>query len=260
MDAQDEHYDRNFIDFLEWMWGEGYLSPGGADEVARVVEGLDLTGLRAIDIGCGSGAIAVALVENHGAGHVTGIDVEETACADARARAEAAGLEDRIAIRHVEPGPLPFPDASLDLVFSKDAIIHIPDKEALAREIFRVLRPGGWLAASDWLISHDGDPSPEMAHYIECEGLDFAMASPRRYQRALEDAGFEQVRLTNRNPWYRTVAREELATLEGPRRGELERTYGRDFIAEQVATWTAMVKVLDTGEHCPHHLRARKPE
>ena len=259
MSADQEHYDRNFIDFLEWLWGEGYLSPGGAEEVARVVEGIDLAGREMIDIGCGSGAIAVALVRNHDAGHVTGIDVEETACADARARAEAAGLSDRIAIRHVDPGPLPFPDASLDVVFSKDAIIHIPEKEALAREIFRVLRPGGWFAASDWLISHDGDPSPEMAHYIECEGLDFAMASPARYEKALKAAGFEEVRLTNRNPWYREVARDELATLQGPKRAELEKAYGVDFIAEQVATWTAMVEVLETGEHCPHHLRGRKP-
>ena len=83
-----------------------------------------------------------------------------------RAKVERAGLADRVEIRRVEPGPMPLPDASVDIVFSKDSIVHIPDKEALAADAFRVLRPGGWFLASDWLISHDGEPSPEMAEYI----------------------------------------------------------------------------------------------
>ena len=42
--------------------------------------------------------------------------------------------------------------------------------------------PGGWFVASDWLISHDGEPSPEMADYIAKKNLDFGMASPARYR------------------------------------------------------------------------------
>ena len=103
---------------------------------------------------------------------------------------------------------MPLPDASVDVVFSKDSIVHIPDKEALSADAFRVLKPGGWFVASDWLISHDGQPSPEMTDYIAKEDLDFGMASPARYRRALEAAGFVDVSLTNRNPWYRAVARK----------------------------------------------------
>lgn len=37
-------YDKRHIDFLKELWGEGFLSPGGPDEVARVIEGVDLGG------------------------------------------------------------------------------------------------------------------------------------------------------------------------------------------------------------------------
>jgi phosphoethanolamine N-methyltransferase len=244
---------------LEALWGEGYLSPGGPEEVARVIEGLSLSGRHVLDIGCGSGAIALSLARDHGAGKVTGIDVERPVCEAARRRVAAAGLSDRIGIVEVEPGPLPFEDATFDIVFSKDSIIHIPDKEFLAAEVFRVLRPGGWFAASDWLISHDGPPSPEMAAYIALEDLDFAMASPRRYEAALKGAGFTDVRLTDRNPWYSQVAKAELARLTGPERASFEAACGADLVAHNVRTWTAMIAVLETGEHCPHHLRARRP-
>lgn len=255
----DELYDPRHIAFLEDLWGSGYLSPGGPDEVARVLDGLDLRGLDVLDIGCGAGAITVALVRDFGAGTVTGIDVEAPVCETARARIAADGLEDRVSVRQVDPGPLPFPDHRFDIVFSKDSIIHVPDKAALAGEVYRVLRPGGTFAASDWLISHDGPPSPEMARYIALEDLDFAMASPERYIGALEQAGFKDIRLSNRNEWYANLGRRELEWMRGPERTRLETVHGREMIAEQIEIWRAMVTVLESGEHCPHHIRARKP-
>ena len=66
-------------------------------------------------------------------------------------------------------------------------------------------KPGGWFVASDWLISHDGEPLPEMADCIAKEDLDFGMASPARYRRALEAAEFVDVSLTKRNPRARAL-------------------------------------------------------
>lgn len=252
-------YDDGHIRFLEAVWGEGYLSPGGPAEVARVLAGVPVRGRRVLDIGCGSGGIALGLVREHGAAQVTGIDVEGPVCAEARRRADAAGLASAVTILQVVPGPFPFPDGSFDLVFSKDSIVHIADKEALAAEAFRVLVPGGWFAASDWLISHDGAPSPAMAEYLRLENLDFGMASPARYARALAGAGFTDIALTNRGPWYREEAKAELARLTGPERPRFDAILGREAMDAMIATWRAMVAVLETGEHCPHHFRARRP-
>ena len=118
-----------------------------------------------------------------------------------------AGLSGRIGLAKVAPGPLPFPPATFDVVFSKDSIVHIPDKHALMAEVARVLRPGGWLLASDWLIGQDGPPSEAMRAYMEAEALDFGMASPARYRDACAAAGMVEVETRDRNPWYREVAR-----------------------------------------------------
>jgi len=259
MSDQKLLYDDQHISFLEDMWGDGFLSPGGAEEAQLVVEGLDLRGKRILDIGSGSGAIAIMLVRDLGAAEVVGIDVEAPVCDAARSSVADAGLSAQIRIDLVSPGPLPFDENSFDVVYSKDSIIHIPDKEALAQEAFRVLRPGGWFAASDWLISHDGDPSPEMQAYIRAEALDFAMASPSRYQAALAAAGFVDTVLRNRNRWYVEVAKAELALLTGAQSARLQEAHGRGFIEDQTTTWTSMIQVLQTGEHCPHHIRGRKP-
>lgn len=253
------HYDDESIAFLEQMWGDGFLSPGGPAEVARIVGDLDLTDLTVLDIGCGVGGATMALARDHGAGRVVGVDVEEPGRRRAIARVDAAGLADRVEIRLVEPGPLPFADASFDIVFSKDSIVHIPDKVELAADVFRVLRPGGWFIASDWLIAHEAEPSPEMRDYLIKEDLGFGMASPAVYRRALEAAGFVSIALDNRNQWYQVLAREELARLTGPEQATFERLTSRDEVVRQIDVWSSMVVVVDSGEHCPHHLRARKP-
>ena len=259
MSHGDDLYDKQSINFLELIWGEGYLSPGGPEEVAKLISGLDLSGKKVLDIGCGSGGITLSLARDYKADRVVGIDVESPVCDTARQLAEHAEYSDRIEIIKIAPGPFPFPDQEFDIVFSKDSIIHIPDKERLAADAFRVLKPGGWFVASDWLISHDDEPSPQMKQYIELEGLEFAMASPSRYKSALENAGFTNVSLLNRNPWYFEQAKKELDILQGHKREYFESQVGKELIADNINTWTAMLKVLATGEHCPHHFRGQKP-
>jgi ubiquinone/menaquinone biosynthesis C-methylase UbiE len=258
--ATTELYHEKLIGMLERVWGDGWLSPGGPGEIARLLEGLDLRGKSVLDIGCGAGGIDVLLVEAHGALYVTGIDVEDGVLAHARERVAMAGLADRIGVLKVVPGPLPFPPQTFDIAFSKDSIVHIPDKHALMRDVFRVLKPGGWFVASDWLIGHDNEPSPAMKAYIASEGLDFGMASPSRYADAMKSAGFEMVETRSRNAWYRDKAREELALMKGPLYAEAADKLGREFVDHNIAIWSNMLPVLESGEHCPTHVRARKPK
>ncbi len=95
-------------------------------------------GKSILDIGCGSGGITLHLVERHGADHATGFDVELPVVEAARLRASKRGLSDRATFVHAPPGDLPFYDQTFDMVFSKDALLHVPDKDALFAEIFRV--------------------------------------------------------------------------------------------------------------------------
>ncbi len=207
-------YPDEVIDRLQLLWGEGFMSPGGPQEVKRIVAGVDLSGRRVLDIGCGAGGPAAVLAGELGA-RVTGLDVEAPVLARARARAEAMGLAGRLDFVLADPGPLPFADASFDVVFSKDALIHVPDKSAIYREILRVLRPGGRFVASDWLAGENADADPEFRAFLAGEDMSFAMATEAATARAMQDAGFVEVRTEDRNAWYAVFAAQELARLEG---------------------------------------------
>ncbi len=258
-EEHDREYTEDFVAGLEWVWGEGFLSPGGPDEVAAILEGIDLGGAEVLDIGCGLGAIDLLLVREHGAARIMGIDIEPPLIARARERVVAAGLSDRIELRLVEPGPLPFGEDAFDMVFSKDSIIHIPDKSKLYGEILRVLRPGGLFAASDWLLGGEKPYSDAMRAWLDIVGISFDMETPARTAAALEAAGFIEVQLRDRNDWYRKVVRDELALASGDNLERLAAVIGRQAAEHRRASSMAKRAVVDRGELRPVHMRGRKP-
>ncbi|MFP6731935.1 MAG: class I SAM-dependent methyltransferase [Alphaproteobacteria bacterium] len=106
------------------------------DEVASVVDGVDIRGRTVLEIGSGLGGTAVALAANHDPGRVISIDIQKEQTERASRLAAARGLSDRIEFRLVDPGPLPFADESFDVVFSMGTLVQIADKPALFADIF----------------------------------------------------------------------------------------------------------------------------
>ncbi len=255
-----QEYDDNLMALLEAIWGEGFMSPGGNDEIDRYLVGVDLRGRRVLDIGCGLGGVDLHLIRGHGAARVIGIDIEDWLIDRCRALATKHGVDDRAEFMLVEPGPLPFEAGSFDAVTSKDSIIHIADKHALAADIFRVLEPGGVFAASDWLAGYDGEPSAEMQAYIEAEGLDFNLASADTFADALSAAGFVDIEIVDRNEWYRQQARAERELLTDALFDELTSTVGREFLEHEIDVWDKLIIAVDQGQLRPTHLRCKKPQ
>ena len=100
----------------------------------------DVRGKRIVDFGCGSGANSV-LLAGRGA-HVWGVDISEDLIRLAARRLSVNGREGGASFVVGSAHDLPFPDASIDLVFGI-AILHHLDLDLVSREVYRVLKPGG---------------------------------------------------------------------------------------------------------------------
>jgi ubiquinone/menaquinone biosynthesis C-methylase UbiE len=252
-------YDDGMQALLQVIWGEGFLSPGGAEEVALLLEGEDIGGLRVLDVGCGLGAVDELLVLRHGARSVVGVDIDPALLCQMDIRMERAGIRDRVRNVRVEPGPLPFVDGEFAVVFSKDAFVQIPHKPAIYAEAYRVLQPGGRFVASDWLRGGKGAYSAEMLEFFRLEGVAYSMVSLEESAEALRGVGFVDVKVLDRNAWYRALARRELDSMEGHLRPLILARIGPERTAHFIENWRQLVKVLDRGELRPGHLRATKP-
>ncbi len=250
------HYPENFLDRLELIWGQGFMSPGGSAEVMEIVEGIALRDRRLLDIGSGLGGPAVTLARLGAL--VTGIDVEPQLFERARRHLEQAGVADRIELRHVEPGDLPFGDGAFDVVFSKDALVHVEDKEAIYAEMHRVTCLGGHLAVSDWL---GGEGAGEMAsyrRYAELAELDFRLATAAEIEAAAESAGYVDIEIIDRHDWYVHLARQEAETIAGPLRKEAEGLIDEATYERWIDVRFALAEAVEDGAIRPTHIRAER--
>lgn len=127
------------------------LSPQLVD-LARVK-----AGARALDVGCGPGALTAELVERLGAGAVAAVDPSESFVAAARAR--HPGVD----VRRAKAEALPYGDRSFDAALAQLVVHFMTDPVAGLREMARVTRRDGVIAACVW--DHAGGRSPVAAFW-----------------------------------------------------------------------------------------------
>jgi MPBQ/MSBQ methyltransferase len=148
---------------LEFYWGEhihlGYYgSPARRKDFLKAKEdfvhemvlwgGLEKLprGTTVLDVGCGIGGSSRLLARDYGFA-VTGVTISPNQVRRAR-ELTSANLPVRFQID--DAMSLSFPDASFDAVWSVEAGPHMPDKAVFAKELMRVLKPGGVLVLADW--------------------------------------------------------------------------------------------------------------
>jgi ubiquinone/menaquinone biosynthesis C-methylase UbiE len=101
-------------------------------------------GMRALDVGCGSGLLTSALADRLGAESVAAADPSEPLLAACAARVRGAD------VRPAPADELPWPDASFDAVLSQLVLNFVPDADAAVADMRRVVAAGGTVASCTW--------------------------------------------------------------------------------------------------------------
>lgn len=133
---------------FNWMAGDydrfsRYMENGARDFYERL---LVVPGYRLLDVGCGSGQLALIAAKD--GLEATGVDIASNLVERARARAQAEGLRARF--EEADAEALPFEDASFDVVASLIGAMFAPRPELVAKELLRVCMPGGTIAMANW--------------------------------------------------------------------------------------------------------------
>jgi SAM-dependent methyltransferase len=153
-----------------------------------------------VDLGSGGGIDCLLAARAVGpTGSVIGVDFLAEMIARGTAAAEAAGLAN---VRFVqgEIEALPLPDASVDVVLSNGVVNLSPRKVRVLAEAFRVLRPGGRLAAVDLVLEHDLPPEIQ-THPAAWAGCLSGALSETALYKGLRRAGFRAVGIDPLHPF-----------------------------------------------------------
>jgi SAM-dependent methyltransferase len=149
-----------------------------------------------VDLGSGGGIDVFLAAKKVGpTGRAIGIDMTPEMIDRARANAVKAGI-DNAEFRPGKIDQLPLDDDSVDCLISNCVINLAPDKPAVFREMFRVLKPGGRVAVSDIALKKalPDDLARSVAAHVGCVAGAVPVAD---YERDLRAAGFEAVRVVD---------------------------------------------------------------
>lgn len=148
-----------------------------------------------VDAGCGVGGTAIRLVRQTGC-RVTGVSLSSKQLEIARRKAADTNLGHRIAFNFADCSrSLPFADNSVDAVVNIESACHYSDRERFLREVRRILKPGGRLAAMDWMTV-DNLSKDQNDRFIRplCEAWPVSgLESEGSYTGKLRDAGLRLI-------------------------------------------------------------------
>ena len=151
-----------------------------------------------LDLGSGGGIDCFLAAKKVGPeGRVIGLDMTPDMIKLARRNAKKMGVTN-VDFRYGEMEEMPLPDESVDVIISNCVINLSPDKDAVFREAFRVLRPGGRLSVSDIVV--DGDLPQSIRSQLDAwAGCVAGALDESVYLDKIRAAGFEQVEVLSRD-------------------------------------------------------------
>ncbi len=238
-------YSRTGILRYEKIFGEHYISTGGhsttEDLCARLGSALK-PGARVLDVGSGIGGAAFHLARAYGA-KVTGIDLAVEMDAIARDRVAQLGLSDSVNIILGDVLVTEFPQP-FDIIWSRDAFMHIPDKARLFARLFALMAPGGRLVITDYARGKTPG-SPAFEEYIKKTG--YSVIEPAQYGHRLEEAGFTNVKVDDATDRFVEILREEEGRLVN-NRADFLASFSETDLDYLVDRWNMKIGFCQAGD------------
>merc|ERR1711893_169002 len=208
-----QQYTRKGILLYEKIFGYTYLSTGGKDTTERFCANLNLKpGQKVLDIGCGTGGSAFYMARRYGV-DVYGIDLSQNMidiAVDYRKKMEP-GVQHRVQFYVEDATKMAYPDSYYDVVYSRDTILHVDNKQAMFENFLRCLKPGGILLISDYCRG-DQKHSKKFEDYVKQRG--YNLLTVKEYGRTLERAGFSDVEALDNSKYFIEILNGEVQKFE----------------------------------------------
>jgi sterol 24-C-methyltransferase len=231
----NDYYDL-ITDFYEYGWGQSFhFAPRKKGESFKhslirhehyLAEQLELhAGSEVLDLGCGVGGPLREIARLTGA-QIIGLNNNTYQLEKCNKYIREAGLNGRCSTMKADFMHIPVRENMFDAVYTIEASCHAPDRLALFKEVFRILKPGGQFTGYEWCLTDLYDDNNPDHRKIK-KGIEEGDALPDilhtgEIVRVLKESGFTVCDSQDRaltsdpeTPWYLPIEGRDLSSMHG---------------------------------------------
>ncbi|MGF1611892.1 MAG: SAM-dependent methyltransferase [Kiloniellales bacterium] len=236
------------IEFLQAVWGEGFLTPGGEAGLLKLVKPFGLNpAMSLLDIGAGLGGPARLMTKTFGV-WVTGLERRPRLAKRGMELSTKAGLEKKAPIVQFDPETFDGKAKSYDCVFSKECFFAVEQKERLIETIGKLLKDTGHVLFTDFVLARTGLNSPAIETWKAGEPDTPRPWAMEQYVEALTDCRLEVCITEDITRDFQRAVTEGWATyLSALGGGEVDKRLA-PILVEEVELWTRRIQALESGD------------
>ncbi len=205
----ENQYALDAIAQYELIYGKDFVSPGGAEMAAKLIESMQLPrGAHVLDAGSGLGGSAFMMARRFGL-RVDGVDLSVNMIEQAQLRKRAYGLAESVSFELKDCLKINSINR-YDAIYSRDAFLHVEDKEKLFTVIARALKPNGQLLFTDYGCG----PKPwtsAFSHYVSERGYHLRMVD--EYATLVRKAGLSLLESKNMSGAFLDILNSEKQSI-----------------------------------------------
>ncbi|KAJ6644490.1 Phosphoethanolamine N-methyltransferase 3 [Pseudolycoriella hygida] len=253
-----QQYTAEGIRRYEYIFGKTFVSTGGKQTTEEFVELLDLkTGSKVLDIGCGIGGSSFHMARLFKA-NVHGVDLSANMVSIANEyRLEMEdSVRENVTFEVSDITQKTFQPETFDVIYSRDSILHIQNKDELFTNCFKWLKPGGTLMISDYCRGDKDEHSHDFIQYVNDRG--YFLLSVNEYGNLLQKVGFANVEADDKTGQFIDILKDELKRFKEGKKGFLQQFEEHDF-DYIVSGWEAKLVRCAAGDQAWGLFTAKKP-
>ncbi len=253
--ANDKQYSTTGIYRYEWIFGPGFLGYGEPQVTRQIIEQMQWKpGTRVLDVGSGLGGPAFLMATEYKA-KVTGVDLTGQIVDIANQRLKEKGIAD-VFFQQGDIHKLNWDTGSFDVIWSRETLLHVPDKDALFQKFYRWLSPRGVVMITDY-ARRPGQGSDRFENYIQESG--YPLLELERYGDHIRQAGFDQVLVQDRTESLIDILQDQLHKLDS-RKDEFIQTFSEEDYSYLRSRWQLKLDCCKDGDMKWGWFSARRPE
>jgi len=244
---QERQYTIERIKQYERIYGHNYICTGGEQTTRDFVSRLGLSpGKRVLDVGCGTGGSAFFMARHYGV-HVHGIDLSTNMIhlAIERDGKQEIEIKKKLQFEITDVLETCYDESSYDIIYCRDAVLHIHDKEILFQKFYRWLKPGGKIFMTDYCLGKSPSSDEFKAYMFTRRG--YSLQSIASSRSALEKAGFKKVVAEDRSQQLITIHKQEVETFI-PTEEAFVAEFSRREFNDLIKTWKDFTHWTEDGQ------------